>query len=268
MKLYSKVFGQGQPLVVLHGLYGSSDNWMSIGRELSNSFRVILVDQRNHGRSPHSPNHSYDDLAGDLLELLMSKDVVNPIIIGHSMGGKVAINFARTYPNMVKALIVLDILPFSYRSIEELLFTQEQQHAKIISSLLMLRLEDANSREELDESLSIQIPDKSVRQFLLKGIKRDKNGQFVWQLNLEALSNNLANMMDTVLPESFAESINVPTLFLKGENSNYISPKGEGMLKNFFSNYNAVSIPNAGHWLHAENPQAVLTEIMRFTAKI
>lgn len=268
MKLHARQLGSGEPLVILHGLYGSSDNWISVGRELSDRYKVILVDQRNHGRSPHSPSHTYKDLAEDLLELFDYEKLDSAIIIGHSMGGKVAMEFASKYPGRVKGLVVVDILPSSYSELTEEAMGQENQHAKILSSLLMLRLDLATSRDVLDESLSHHIADKRIRQFLLKSVRRADDGGFQWQLNVEALSQNLNSIMGSVPTSELGKPISIPTLFLKGEKSNYVYPQGEEQLKTLFSNYEVKSIRNAGHWVHAENPTELLSEIHLFINKI
>lgn len=264
MELYSKELGHGSPIVILHGLYGSSDNWTSIGRELSKEYRVLLVDLRNHGRSPHNPSHTYQDMVSDLTELFNREGLEKPVIIGHSMGGKVAMHFASQNAVRVRGLVVADILPFSYSGVSDNLHVQEGQHAKILSSLLMLNTESASTREELDIALAHSIPSKAVRQFLLKNIKRNDSNRFQWQLNVAGLSQNLETILSAVLPIGGFERLSVPTLFLKGENSRYVYPEGEAQLASYFSDYSVVSIPNAGHWLHSENPKAFLEEVMAF----
>lgn len=264
MELFCRELGEGFPVVILHGLYGSSDNWMSIGRELASSYRVMIIDQRNHGQSPHSPNHSYDDLVSDLAEFFEQKRLNKAIVVGHSMGGKVAMHFASLHQQRVEALVVADILPWSYSNLANTNLGQEHQHAKILSALMMLHPELISTREELDNSLVTSIPSRAVRQFLLKNIKRDKDGKFHWQLNVEALSNNLQLLMGAVLPADSNISIEIPTLFLKGQMSHYVYPEGEEMLADHFTKYSIVSIPNAGHWLHAENPKVFIAELSRF----
>ncbi len=268
MELFCRELGVGFPIVILHGLYGSSDNWMSIGRGLASSYRVVMVDQRNHGQSPHSPNHSYDDLASDLAKLFEQKKLHKAIVVGHSMGGKVAMQFASLHQQKVEALVVADILPWSYSNLVNTNLGQEHQHAKILSALMMLNPEKASTRDELDSALSTSIPSRAVRQFLLKSIKRDKDGKFRWQLNVEALSYNLHFIMGAVLPAESNIIIEIPTLFLKGQMSNYVYPEGEQMLADHFNNYSVASIPNAGHWLHAENPKAFMAELNRFLERI
>lgn len=265
MKLFYRELGEGSPLVILHGLYGSSDNWMSIGRELSKNYRVILVDQRNHGRSPHSSSHSYYDLAEDLLELFNHLNLQQSILIGHSMGGKTAMLFTALNPVMISKLVVADILPFS--SASNMNFDQLKMHRSILSSLLMLHPENATSREELDKALSISITDSAVRQFLMKSLKRNDRGTFSWVINVQSLSDNISELMDSVLPFDGFSKVDVPTLFIKGERSNYMHSKGMQDLKDFFTNYSVVEVANAGHWLHAENPSAFLNFLVSFLVR-
>ena len=263
MQLYYREIGTGTPLVILHGLYGSSDNWITIGRELSSKYRVILVDQRNHGQSPHSPSHSYNHLAEDLLELLQSLGLSKIILMGHSMGGKTAMLFASRFPEMISKLIVVDISPASYSNSKD--FTsQERVHQQIITSLLSLNIEALTSRQQADELLAKMIPDLRVRQFLLKNLKRESDGKFVWMLNLDSISQNLYQLMDSIFVGMDNVKIQIPTLFIKGEKSPYITPNHEDVIKNHFENYQLVSIPNAGHWVHAEQPVQFLEAVNQF----
>lgn len=262
MKLFYRELGEGDPLIILHGLYGSSDNWMSIGRELSSSFKVFLVDQRNHGRSPHSTSHTYADLANDLHELLGDLGITKARLIGHSMGGKTAMLFAALYPEKVESLIIVDILPFSSASNDN--FNQLLVHRNILSSLLMLHPESVSSREELDKALSKSISDFAVRQFLLKSLKRNDQGTFSWIINVQSLSDSIIDLMGPVLPIDKFTKIEVPTLFVKGERSNYMYNSGVSSLKDYFSNYDLVEVPNAGHWLHSENQEAFLNYLRSF----
>jgi pimeloyl-ACP methyl ester carboxylesterase len=156
--------------------------------------------------------------------------------------------------------VVVDILPTSYKVGDSEGHTQERVHRKILSSLLMLNPDLAQSREEIDTSLSSHIPDVAVRQFLMKSLKRNERGTYSWVLNIEALSKNIGVLMDSVLPFPNFKQISIPTLFIKGEKSNYIHPKGEEQLSTFFLSYHVDIVPNAGHWLHAENPK----DFMRF----
>ncbi len=268
MKLFFRQLGAGYPLVILHGLYGSSDNWISVGRALSDKYEVFLIDQRNHGQSPHSPSHTYEDLSQDLLQFLDDHNLEQPIIVGHSMGGKVAMQFASTYPHRVKGLVVVDILPSSYRKDLGVGLEQENQHAKILSSLLMLPIGSATSRDDLDTAFAQNIKDDRVRQFLLKSVKRSHTGGFQWQLNVEGLSQNLPALMNSVLPEGGQQPLHVPTLFLRGEKSPYVHTEGVKKISSWFENYQIKTIANAGHWVHAENPQDLMAELNRFANKL
>ena len=266
MKLFFRQLGEGDPLIILHGLYGSSDNWMTVARHLSSNFKVVVVDQRNHGRSPHSPDHTYKLMVDDLDELLNDLKVDKATIIGHSMGGKAAMLFTALYQSRVNSLVVADILPTGY-SDEELGFDQQKVHGKILSAMLMLNPEGYNSRDEIDKSLEKSIKDIAVRHFLLKNLKRNNLGTYSWILNVDALSRNLSGLMSEVLPFEGSSIIKTPTLFIKGQNSNYIHPQGEDELPKFFSNFDVVTVPSAGHWLHAENTEYFLRVLDEFFLK-
>jgi esterase len=268
MELFYRDIGSGEPIIILHGLYGSSDNWISVGRLLSAKFRVILVDQRNHGRSPHSPDHTYLLLAQDLFELFEKLEVSNATIIGHSMGGKTAIQFAALFPSSVKSLVVVDILPTSYRSADSVSFNQENVHRSILTALSLLKPEQMKTREEIDNSLATSVSDKMVRQFLLKSIKRDENGVFRWILNIEGLTQNINALMDRVYFDEMPKGIEVPTLFIKGEYSDYVNMDGIMQMGEFFSNYRVEVVENAGHWLHAENPNDFMRVLNNFLKEI
>lgn len=266
MKLFYREIGEGEPIVILHGLYGSSDNWMSVGRGLASSYRVILVDQRNHGQSPHSNSHSYNDLAIDLRELFTDLSIKNAVLMGHSMGGKAAMLFAIMNPEAVSKLIVVDISPVSYR--DSVTFTShEREHANIISALLSIDVNALSSRSQADELLSRTISDFRIRQFLLKNLKRDHNDRFTWALNLDALSHNLPMLMDSILADSFNGKIETPTLFVKGEKSPYIEIGHEQIIREIFTRVTIASIPNAGHWVHAEQPDLFFNAITRFLSE-
>jgi pimeloyl-ACP methyl ester carboxylesterase len=258
MKMFFREIGKGSPLLILHGLYGSSDNWMSIGRELAKQHRVFIVDQRNHGRSPHSPNHSYTDLANDILEFVDNQGLSKVNLIGHSMGGKASMLFTALNANRVKGLIVVDISPAGYGSV------RETDHRAIISALLGLNPELATTRQQLDFNLAMLIPEFRVRQFLLKNITRDTNGVFRWTFNLDAISKNLSSMMDDIFPSNDGLIIKTPTLFVRGGKSNYITQYDEEKIGTWFEDYRIVTIPKAGHWLHAESPHEFIAQASSF----
>lgn len=268
MDLFYREMGSGEPIVILHGLYGASDNWMSIGRELSVQNRVILVDQRNHGHSPHSITHTYSNMVFDLHQLFGKLSLKNAVLIGHSMGGKTASLFAYQYPEFLKGLVVADIVPFNLGSKPSIDKEQMLVHQKIISGLLNLDVKSANSRGDLDSALSVSVPNKMVRQFLLKNIKREDDGTFGWMLNVEALSQNLESLMSPSLPYENNNQVSVRTQFIKGEKSPYMNAEGIARIGDYFSNFRVDVVSNAGHWLHAENPREFLSVLSEFLSSL
>ncbi len=250
MKLNYKIVGTGKPLVILHGLFGSADNWLSIARELDKEFTMYLVDQRNHGDSPHDDEWNYEVMVEDLKELLDDEGLDKAYLMGHSMGGKTVMNFALKYPERVEKLIVADIAPRYY----------PVHHESILEGLNSLDLKTISSRKEADDALANYISEPGIRQFLLKSLGRDADG-FVWKINLPVITKNIENVGEA-LPEG--ESFEGPTLFLAGANSNYVQQKDLPEILEFFPNYELEFVQNAGHWLHAEQPHAVVEEIRKF----
>lgn len=266
MDLFFRKFGDGPPFIILHGLYGSSDNWVSTGRKLSANYEVYLVDQRNHGKSPHSPQHNYHLLKEDLLEFMDKQSIDKAIILGHSMGGKTAMFFAVDYPERVNNLIVADISPIAYKNKKS---TQLLFHSTIINAMLHIDFKHVKNREDIDQMLSSSIPSERVRQFLLKNVSRTKDNQFKWSLNLESISNELENIMDGLTIENFKDGNGItgfPVLFIKGEKSDYIESTDREAIKTVFPFAEIETIPNAGHWLHAEQPKLFLEIIQNFLA--
>ena len=250
MQLNFKKSGSGPPLVILHGLFGSADNWYSIAKDLEGSFTLYLVDQRNHGDSPHSSVWNYEVMVEDVRELLVTEGLDSVYLMGHSMGGKTAMNFAVRYPGRVRKLIVGDIAPRYYPI----------HHQVILEGLNALDLSQLQSRKEADEHLAKFIPELGIRQFLLKSLGRDGQG-FAWKINLPVITEKIEEVGKALEEGAIFEG---PTLFLSGANSNYIQEKDLSDMKRHFPNFTWVSIPNAGHWLHAEQPQAVIKEIRNF----
>ncbi len=250
MKLNFKKSGSGPPLVILHGLFGSLDNWFSIAKELVEHYTLYLVDQRNHGDSPHSNEWNYGVMVEDLRELLDAEGLDSVFLMGHSMGGKTVMNFAVQYPERVRKLIVGDITPRYYPI----------HHQVILEGLNALDLSRLQSRKEADDLLAPYIPELGIRQFLLKSLGRDANG-FAWKINLPVITQNIEEVGKALEEGTVFEG---PTLFLGGANSSYIQEKDLPDMKRHFPNYTWISIPNAGHWLHAEQPQAVVAEMRRF----
>jgi len=252
MKLFFReISTEGQPLVILHGLFGFSDNWVSFAKKFTDSYRVILVDQRNHGNSPHAEDFNYEAMAEDLNEFIDDHQLENPIIMGHSMGGKTAIEFSVRYPSKVDKLIVVDIAPKAY----------PVHHQKIIDGLFSLDLSSIKSRGQADEELKKAITDFGTRQFLLKNLSRDKNMGFKWKMNLPVISTHIHEVVAAV-----AEGAHFlkPTLFIRGEKSDYIIDDDFDSIEDIFSDVEIITIEGAGHWIHADKPTALENAVSEF----
>jgi pimeloyl-ACP methyl ester carboxylesterase len=268
MQLAYKKFGSGQPLIILHGLYGSSDNWNTIGKRLSENFKVYLVDQRNHGKSPHNKEHSYHSMQNDLLEFFEDNKINKAVLIGHSMGGKTAMLFTLLHPEKVLKLIVADIAPKAYVSL-----TGYQKHAtdhlNIMQAFLSIDLVNSKSRAEVEDGFSKFVHDPITRRFLLKNLERRKDGTFHWIINIDALNNALPNMLDDSDFKNAKfdkELTGIPVLFIKGEKSDYVLEKDIYLIKQYFPKAEITTIFDAGHWLHSEQPELFLKSVNYFLA--
>ncbi|MEX0812860.1 MAG: alpha/beta fold hydrolase [Chitinophagales bacterium] len=251
MRLNYKSFGKGEPLIILHGLLGSLDNWQSIARKLSDDYKVYIVDQRNHGKSPHSEEHTFESMQQDLLELMDSEEIEKANILGHSMGGKTAMLFAIKNPDRVNKLIVVDIANKAYG----------RGHDDIFKALMAVPIDEIESRNEAEEVLAKYIPQKAIRLFLIKNLDRlGSSDNFTWKMNLDALWENYDRISE-VLPNGVFEG-NV--LFLKGEHSPYIQKADEALIKKQFPKAVIKTVPNAGHWVHAESPKEFLKILKAF----
>ena len=252
MLLHSNVIGEGKPFVILHGFLGMSDNWKTHGRLFSQlGFEVHLLDQRNHGRSFRSNEFDYELLAEDLFDYCLHKDLEDIILLGHSMGGKTAMLFAAKYPQMVSKLIIADIAPRFY----------PRHHHAILEGLTALNFEEIVTRKEAEEVLSKYVLHVPTRQFLLKNVYWIEPGKLALRINLEALIENIDEIGEGLAPHLKFEG---DTLFLKGDKSEYISSQDETAINRQFPNCKIVTIENAGHWLHAENPNQFFDKVKRF----
>ncbi len=265
MKLFFRHLGSGEPLIIVHGLYGSSDNWHSIGRELSADYSVYLVDQRNHGNSPHHSDHNYNLLSDDLRDFMAEQHLDSALIMGHSMGGRVVMNFGLRYPAMVQKMIVVDISPISneYRQNEPEIVV----HDRIISALLQIDTELITSRDEADKLLQQSVAIPSIRAFLLKNLKRTPEGKFRWAFNLKTLSEKLPDIFTGIIRENETDPESIPQfplLFIKGALSRYIRKEDEVFIRKYFPWAAITVIPGAGHWVHAEQPDAFLRAVREF----
>ena len=246
LNLFYQKTGQGPDLVILHGLFGQSDNWASIAKMLEKDFSVYLVDQRNHGRSPHDNVFNYEAMAEDLLSLSLPKFS----IIGHSMGGKTAMFFAKKYPHLVEKLVVVDIGTKYY----------PVHHQEIIDALKGLDIKKLTSRNEADDQLKEKIADFGTRQFLLKNLYRKEDNSFGWRFNLDVIADQIENVGQAL----DGDVCEVESLFINGAKSRYI--KGEdrpGILKHF-TKAKFETIADAGHWVHAEQPDLLVKALLAF----
>ncbi len=252
MRLHSNILGQGQPFIILHGFLGMSDNWKTLGKRFNEQgYEVHLVDQRNHGRSFHDEEFNYEVLIQDLKQYCDSFKLSNIVLLGHSMGGKVAMLFAIKYPQMISKLIVADISPRFY----------PVHHDSILEGLLALDFEMIKTRKDADLVLSNYVSEFGIRQFLLKNLYWVENGQLGLRINLIALKDNVEEIGEALPTNSIFEGDN---LFLRGDKSDYINHNDEAIIKAHFPNALVITINNAGHWLHAENPKDFFEEVMKF----
>lgn len=249
--LHSTIKGEGKPLFILHGYFGMSDNWKSLGNQFSEEYQVHLIDQRNHGRSFHEDEFNYEVLVEDLHNYIEHYQLEKVHIIGHSMGGKTAMLFAVTYPELVDKLIIVDISPRMY----------QPHHNAILAGLNSIDFSVQNTRTLVDKKLSELISDLGVRQFLLKNVYWKEKGQLDYRFNLDSLTENNPEVGDALPSFTVFEN---ETLFLKGSKSDYITQNEEPIIEAHFPNSKIVEIKNAGHWLHAENPKQFYAEVSSF----
>jgi len=238
-------------LLILHGVFGSGENWLTVSKQFAPHFQVFLIDQRNHGRSPHSPDFSYSLLVEDLRAFAEQQGLTRFDLIGHSMGGKVAMKFAAQYPEMLHHLVVVDIAPRYYNP----------HHDEVIAGLKSVDLEHAKSRAEAEAAMAQHIAEVDTRQFLLKNLYRTEDGRFAWRINLPVLERAVSEIGESLDPKV---QISVPTLFMKGENSRYISDQDREQIKAQFPNSSIITIKNAGHWVQAEQPDAFAATVLPF----
>lgn len=252
MLLHSKIIGQGTPFLILHGFLGMGDNWKSFAMRFSElGYQMHLIDQRNHGKSFHDEAFDYDVMASDVLEYCQFQEIKNCIILGHSMGGKTAMLFAARHPHLIKKLIVVDIAPRYY----------PVHHDAILEGLNALDFSKIQTRKEADEILSKYVSEMGVRQFLLKNLYWLSPKQLGLRLNLPVLSANVHEVGEALPPHLTISSY---CLFVKGDRSEYIGQEDEYQINIQFSHASIKTIPNAGHWLHAENPDAFFSAVAHF----
>ena len=255
MKLFYRQAGDtGSPIIILHGLFGSSDNWLTLGKILGETHQVYMLDQRNHGQSPRSDVFDYNAMAEDLKAFIDDHYLENPILIGHSMGGKTVMQFAMNYPDSFSKLIVVDIAPKFY----------PVHHTMILQGLSSINLKTLKSRTEANDLLKRFEENEGVRQFLLKNLWKnpEKNNEFDWRLNVPVITKNI----DVIGFElSNERPVNKPVLFIRGSESHYIQPEDERKIWELFPDYELVTIDGAGHWVQADKPKEFIEIVQRFS---
>jgi len=264
MKLFFRKYGSGPPLIILHGLYGSSDNWVSLAKSISDRFTVYLPDQRNHGQSPHNDVHDYRSMKEDLYELTQDLGLEKFFLAGHSMGGRTAMAFALSWPEKLYGLIVGDIPPVSTN---EKYSAAYSAHSEILDSILSVDLKGKKSREEIEAILSQKISSPGVRGFIMKNLRRLPEDSFAWKLNVPVLKLSLGEIIRGIKlgKSDYREVSGFPVLFLKGENSDYIAESDYSGIRTLFPGAEFVTIPGAGHWIHSDNPEAVRKSFLELT---
>ncbi len=253
MELAYRTYGAGQPLIILHGLFGQSDNWNTLAKRFAeNGFQVFAIDQRNHGLSPHSNEWDYQAMAADLNEFIHAHHLLQPILLGHSMGGKTVMFFDLLFPGVAAKIIVADIAPRAYGA----------HHDSVLKALNAVDFSSINIRKEAEAILSQYISDFGTKQFLLKNIywKEDESKQMDWRFDLKTITEKY----DNVSVEVPAGSSETPALFIRGDKSGYVTDADIESIASRFPNYRIETIANSGHWVHAEQPDAFFNQVMHF----
>jgi esterase len=251
MKLFHREIGDGPAILLLHGVFGSGDNLYTVSKQIAEAgYKVYLLDARNHGLSPHSTEHNYEAMGADLYEFIIDQNLNNPVIIGHSMGGKTVMQYSQQYDNFSK-LAIIDIAPRFYPT----------HHSHILEGLAAIDLNKMSSRKDAEEIFAGYVSDFGERQFILKNLYRTENGKFDWRINVNAISENIEQIGSEI---ELSKKIDSPTLFVKGELSSYINEEDEKNIKAFYTNAYIVEIKGANHWVHATKPQEFVSTILSF----
>lgn len=266
MKLYYRKYGEGPTLIIVHGLYGASDNWVHIGKLLGKHFEVFIIDQRNHGRSPHSDTHNYHSMKKDLHEFIEEHSISKTILVGHSMGGKTVMSYAGEYPEKINGLVVVDIAPKSYLNSVKT-WKNTIDHGTIIKAMNNVDFSTVKIRSDVDIVLKDHISTEMIRQFLMKNLHRNKDQTFKWSLNLKAIKNNLNDILAGFNENEFEAGNQItgfPVLFIRGSYSNYILDEDFPLIHKIFPYAEIKTIPETGHWLHVEKPDFLVSTILRY----
>jgi esterase len=251
LKLHFQSYGRGEPLIVLHGLFGSLENWHSINQRLGEDFQVWALDQRNHGRSPHSAEMNYTVMAEDVKGFMEAQALERAGVMGHSMGGKTAMELALRHPAKVVKLVVVDIAPRTYAP----------RHEQIFAALLSLNLGSFQTRRQMEEALAPTIPNLATRQFLLKNVARDAGGAFRWKNGLREIHQNYDRLGEALQSTRPFEQ---PALFIRGGESDYLQEEDMGLIRRAFPRAQLATVPGAGHLVHTEKPDAFVRTVRSF----
>lgn len=250
MALYFRSLGKGPPLILLHGLFGSSDNWVTFAKKLASDYQVWLLDLPNHGRSPHTHEFSFESLAAQVLQFIKQHGWEHVYLVGHSLGGKVGIQMLQHEPSLIKAIAILDIHFKAYSG----------GHEIILDALLKLPLHSLTSRQDAEDWLKEHLPDAGIRQFLLKNLYRSGES-FSWKFNLPVINHNYKQVLKAI---PIKQPVETPSLFLRGGNSAYILDEDIPLIHAVFNQVDIETIPEAGHWIHVDAPDELFLHLLRF----
>ncbi len=260
MKLFFREYGRGEPLIIVHGLFGMSDNWISVAKKLASDFKVYLPDMRNHGQSPHSQIHTYKAIGEDIVEFMTDNNINKAHFVGHSMGGKTVLQFAKNHFGKILSMTIVDISPKAYFPSEAFLM-QAVNHKLLLEKIRKINLNSFKNRKELTDYLQNKFVNYFQLQLILKNIKTE-NKKFVWKINTDALYNHLTEMRREVKPT--AEMQQIKTLFIFGANSPYFSNEDQIYINENLPQAEIKIIDDAGHLIHIEKQQAFIKVISHF----
>ncbi len=254
MKLFYRNFGSGQPIIVLHGLFGISDNWIPFGKLMARkNFNVLIPDVRNHGQSPHSDSFNYQSMLQDLEDFIDDNKIKNPIILGHSMGGKIAMHYALGNPLKVSKLIIVDVSMRNY--------SKKSHHIALVNAMLSIDFSNAKTRADIETQLIPEIDDKRIRNFLMKNIKRKSGNSYEWKIDMESIYNNIDRVYEGIDIDGV---FNGPAIFIRGGISTYVSEDDYSKIEKHFPKSEIHTIENASHWVQADAPEQFVSIINGF----
>lgn len=256
MKLFYRNYGSGEPVIILHGLFGISDNWVTHAKRLAEKYQVFVPDLRNHGQSPHSSTFNYYAMVDDLREFMKENALEKAMIIGHSMGGKVAMNFALEHPYMVQKLMVVDISPRAYNT--------RSVHEDIIAAMQSVNFDEVDYRQDVDEKLRDHVKSQRIRWFILKNLHRLNRGRLAWRINIDGIAENMENIAAGLV---YKGAYPGPVMFVRGSESDYIKEDDEEHILKYFPNATIENIEGAAHWVHADAPDELCDLLSSFFGK-